>query len=324
MSTSVVVGAGPVGAAVARLLAEAGESVRVVTRSGSGPEHPRIERVAADAADADRLSELTRGAAVLYNCANMAYTRWPELWPPVSAAMIRAARENDAVLAITGNLYGYGPRPGGRMSELTPLAATGRKGRVRIAMWQDALAGGIRTFEARGSDYVGAGADGIFSAVLLPAIVRGRTAWLPGDPDAPHTWTYVGDMARTLVTLARDERAWGRAWHVPSSPAVSVRELAARYAALTGSPAPRLRRLPRWVMRTAGLAVPMARELAEMDYQFYGPFLLDSHETASTFGLTPAGLDAALRELAQSSRPTPSRRGSPAAPPTPTAVTPPK
>jgi hypothetical protein len=31
-------------------------------------EHPAIERVAADPADADRLSSLTAGAAALYNC----------------------------------------------------------------------------------------------------------------------------------------------------------------------------------------------------------------------------------------------------------------
>lgn len=303
MPDHVIVGAGPVGSAVARLLADAGESVRVVTRSGSGPEHPRIERVAADAADARRLAELARGAEVLYNCANMAYTKWPELWPPVSAALIAAAKENDAVLAITGNLYAYGPQPGGRMSERSPLAATGRKGRVRIAMWQDALAAGIRTFEARGSDYVGAGATGVFAAVLTPAIAKGRTAWMPGDPEAPHTWTAIGDMARTLVTLARDERAWGRAWHVPSAPAVSVRELAARYARVTGSPAVRIRRLPRFVMRTAGLVVPMARELAEMDYQFYGPFLLDSTETEQTFGLRPTDLDVAVEEEARAAVP---------------------
>ncbi|WP_199515239.1 NAD-dependent epimerase/dehydratase family protein [Nucisporomicrobium flavum] len=298
MSNHVIVGAGPVGSSVARLLADAGETVRIVTRSGSGPEHPLIERIAADAGDARRLTELTRDAEVLYNCANPPYTKWPELWPPMSAAMITAARENDAVLAITGNLYGYGPQPGGRMSERTPLAATGRKGRVRIAMWQDALAAGIRTLEVRGSDYVGAGATGVVSAVLIPAIAKGRTAWIPGDPEAPHTWTYVGDMARTLVTLARDERAWGRAWHVPSAPAVSVRELAARYGTMAGAPAVRVRRLPRAAMRTAGLVIPMARELAEMDYQFYGPFLLDSTETEQTFGLRATDLDVGLEEEA--------------------------
>ena len=303
MPNHVIVGAGPVGSAVARLLTDAGESVRVVTRSGSGPDHPLIERVAADAADARHLTELTQGAEVLYNCVNVPYTTWPELWPPISAALIAAAKHNEAVLAVTGCLYGYGPQPGGRMSERTPLAATGRKGRVRITMWQDALAAGIRTFEARGSDYVGAGAKGVFSTVLTPAIAKGRTAWVPGDPDAPHTWTYVGDMARTLVTLARDERAWGRAWHVPSAPAVSVRDLAARFAAVTGTPAVRIRKLPRFVMRTAGLVVPMARELAEMDYQFYGPFLLDSTETEQTFGFGATDLDVALQEEARGAAP---------------------
>ena len=70
----------------------------------------------------------------------------------------------------------------------------------------------------------------------------------------------------------------------------------------------------------------MARELAEMDYQFYRPFHLDSTLTERTFGLHPTDLDVPLREIAdgQSSRPTPARRGSPAAPARPTAVTPPK
>ncbi|PWU51028.1 NAD-dependent epimerase, partial [Micromonospora globispora] len=56
MALHVIVGAGPVGSAIARLLAEGGERVRVVTRRGTGPEHPAIERVAADAADTDRLA----------------------------------------------------------------------------------------------------------------------------------------------------------------------------------------------------------------------------------------------------------------------------
>ena len=307
MSKHVIVGSGPIGASVARLLAERGEPVRVVTRSGSGPVHPLIERVGADAADADRLTELTRDAVTLYNCANPKYTQWETLWPPLAAAMLTAARRTGAVLAITGNLYGYGPVPGGRMTEDTPLTATGRKGRVRIRMWQDALAGGIRTVEVRGSDYIGAGAASIFSAVLLPAIHKGRAAWMPGDVEAPHTFTYTGDMARALVELAGDERAWGQAWHVPSAPALSIRELAGRYLAVTGEKPVPIRRLPRFVMRTAGVAVPMARELAEMDYQFYAPFVLDSSLTERTFGLRATDLDVSLREVAAAAQATMTR-----------------
>src|SRR5215472_18462824 len=82
MSEHVIVGAGPVGSATARLLAERGEHVRVVTRSGSGPEHPAIERIAADATDAERLTTLTEGAAALYNCASPQYHKWFTDWPP--------------------------------------------------------------------------------------------------------------------------------------------------------------------------------------------------------------------------------------------------
>ena len=78
MALHVIVGAGPVGTATAQHLVDAGHQVRMVTRTGNGPA-PSVERVAADAADGDRLTELTRGAAALYNCANPPYHRWPEL-----------------------------------------------------------------------------------------------------------------------------------------------------------------------------------------------------------------------------------------------------
>ena len=67
MSLHVIVGAGAVGTATAPLLAERGERVRVLSRRGGGPQHPAIERIAADATDAARLSALASGAAALYS-----------------------------------------------------------------------------------------------------------------------------------------------------------------------------------------------------------------------------------------------------------------
>jgi nucleoside-diphosphate-sugar epimerase len=296
MSLHVVVGAGPIGTGVATLLADSGQQVRVVTRRGTGPDQPNIERVAADASDADRLTALSEGAAVIYNCVNPPYTSWETDWPPLSNAFIAAAKRTGAVLAITGNLYVYGPVDG-PMTESTPLAATGRKGRVRIRMWQDALAAGIRTVEVRGSDYIGPGADSVFTFAILPAMQKHRTAWVPANIDLPHTFTYTGDVARTLVTLARDERAWGSAWHVPSNRALTIRELADRFFKVAGQPAVKVAGLPRWLPRTAAPFVPMVRELVEMDYQFYRPFVLDSALTTRTFGLSATDLDTALKTV---------------------------
>lgn len=263
MALHVIVGAGPVGTATARLLAERGERVRVVTRRGTGPEHPAIERVAADAADADRLAALTEGADALYNCANPQYHTWPTDWPPLAAALLTAAERSGAVLATVGNLYGYGPVDA-PMTEATPLAATGVKGRVRNRMWADALAahraGRARVTEVRGSDYIGLGGTSL-PMMVLPKVLAGQRVFLPVAWDAPHTWTYVGDVARTLVAAATDPRAWGRAWHVPSAPPMSMRALADRAAKRAGVPAPRLTRMPYPVLWLGGLADPFAREM---------------------------------------------------------------
>ncbi len=297
----VIVGAGPVGTATALLLAERGEQVRIVTRRGTGPQAPGIELVAADAVDAARLAELCTGATALYNCANPPYHRWLTDWPPLAASLLHAAEVCGAVLVTAGNLYGYGPVDG-PITEATPLAATHPKLRVRARMWEDALAahraGRIRATEARASDYLGYEVNGILGQTVLSRTAKGGTAYVVGDPDAPHSWTAIGDLARTLVVLATDERAWGRAWLVPTPPAVSARQAAERANELIGLPRPRLRRIPYPLLWTMGLFSPLIKELRSTYYQFAKPFTLDSSVTERTFGLTPTPLDTTLADAA--------------------------
>jgi nucleoside-diphosphate-sugar epimerase len=47
-----------------------------------------------------------------------------------------------------------------------------------------------------------------------------------GDPDQPHTYTYVPDIGAGLAVLGEHPAA-GRVWHLPDDPATrSTRELA--------------------------------------------------------------------------------------------------
>ena len=102
----------------------------------------------------------------------------------------------------------------------------------------------IRTVEVRGSDYLGAGAVSPMTVLVLPKVLAGKRAWAPADLDAPHSWTYTGDVARTLVAVGSNASAWGRAWHVPTGPPQSFHEVAARAAELAGVAAPRLSAMP--------------------------------------------------------------------------------
>jgi len=298
-SVHVVVGAGVIGQAVTDLLARDGAQVRLVTRSGTGPAHPLVERVAADAADARRLTELTTGAAAIYNCASPEYHRWTVDWPPLAAAMLTAAERTGAVLATVSNLYGYGPCPM-PMTEQTPLAATTRKGMVRARMWQDALAahqaGRARITEVRASDYLGVSRNSFMHDRAVPALLAGKTVRVLGDPDAPHTWTWTGDIARLLVVAARDELAWGGAWHVPSHEPMTPRQLVADLCRVAGVAPVGVKALPSAMIRLASVFSPLLRELPEVAYQHDRPFVMDSTPARQTFGLEPTAWDAILRD----------------------------
>ncbi|MCG8153357.1 epimerase, partial [Pimelobacter simplex] len=68
MRHHVVTGAGPVGSTVALQLADAGERVTLITRSGSGPEHPLVERRPADVSRPEQLAAVLDGAVAVHHC----------------------------------------------------------------------------------------------------------------------------------------------------------------------------------------------------------------------------------------------------------------
>ncbi|MBM3689912.1 MAG: NAD-dependent epimerase/dehydratase family protein [Actinobacteria bacterium] len=291
MSTHLVVGAGPVGSEVARLLADDGQDVVVVTRHGSGPDLPGVRLVATDAASVDALLLAAPEASAIYNCANPAYHRWAQDWPPLAAAMLSYAERTGAMLAICSNLYGYGP-VSGPMSEALPFAATGTKGRVRAQMWLDAKAahdaGRIRATEVRGSDYICANDNSLIgSSRVVPRILGGKSVSLIGSVNAEHTWTAPADAARLLVTVAGAERGWGRAWHVPSNAPRTQRQVVDDLADTAGVPHVPVKSLPGAMVKLLGLFSPAIRELSETAYQRDRPFVVDDSAARVTFGLEP-------------------------------------
>jgi nucleoside-diphosphate-sugar epimerase len=131
---------------------------------------------------------------------------------------------------------------------------------------------------------------------VVPRVLAGQKIRTIGDVDVIHTWTYVEDVARALVVLGRDERAWGRAWHVPSGPARTQRQMVGALADAAGVPAPPVVSIPPWLLRAVGTVVPTVGELEEVRYQFDRPFVMDSSDFSATFGLAATPLDEAARD----------------------------
>ncbi|WP_249338497.1 NAD-dependent epimerase [Streptomyces sp. V17-9] len=295
MKSHVIVGRGAAASKTALLLAEDGERVRMVSRSGGGPDHPLVDKVAADATDTDRLTELTEGADTLFTTAAPPYHRWPEQFPILSASLLGAARRTGAAYVMLGNLYGYGPVNGPITPDL-PLAATGPKGRARARVWEEAAASEVKVTEVRAAQFYGAGAFSVFSLMVQRQVLDGRLALVPQELDVPHSYSAIGDTARTLVAASRDEQAYGRAWHVPTS-TLSVRELAGRVAALAGAPEPRMEELTERDLTLLAFTEPFWAELHEVLTMPGRPFVVDYSETEKVLGVSATPVDDVLAEV---------------------------
>ncbi len=294
----VVFGAGQVGRALSARLAELGLSVRVVSRSRPPTLADGVDWRATDATDPAAAVDAAEGASVVYQCLNAPYTDWPERFPPLQRGVLSAAEGNGALLVSLENLYAYGPTGGETMTEDLPLAATTVKGRTRAAMTQELLAaaaaGRVRIAIGRASDFFGAGVtESALGERVFANAVAGKRADFIGNPDLPHTYSYVPDIAAGLATLGTDERAVGGVWHLPGPETVTTRQLLGLVAADVGHPVG-VRSLPKLAVRALGMFNPTMRELVEMSYEFDEPFVLDTSKYQSTFATATTPLPTAI------------------------------
>lgn len=299
MNTSIVIGAGPVGTTVALRLAEQGRSVRLLTRSGSGPDHPLVERRRADAAEATSLAEHMSGAAAVFDCMHASAYRsdiWRAELPRAERTVLDAAGKEGAVVVFPESLYAFG-RVDAPITEDTPQTASTGKPAVRVALLRQRAESPTPTVSVAASDFYGPLVRNAHAGErMVPTVMAGRTMWVMGDPDAPHSWTYVPDLAQAMIRAAEDQGLWNTLLLAPSAAPVSQRQLVATYAAAAGVPAPAVHGIPAAVLRTMGLVHRDTRELAEMSYQFARPFVVDSSASEKVLSLQPTPLEAGARE----------------------------
>jgi len=304
----VVFGAGQVGYPLAeRLLAE-GRRVRIAKRS-SGHVPAGCEVVLGDAADRSFCVEAARGAATVYHCMNPPYdTRsWAELMPRYMDNLIAASSAAGARLVVLDNVYMLG-RPRGRvLNEDTPPDPCSRKGeiRARVAerLFEAHRRGDVIATAGRASDFYGPG--GTMTGLgdfFWPRALAGKTAYSPYPVDAIHTYHYIPDVAAGLAALGcADSSAYGGPWMLPCAPAGTLRELVVRLSGTLGRDL-KVAQLPRWLLKTLAVFMPLMRELDEMLYQWDEPFVVDDRRFRERFHVIPAGVDRAAADTVEWAR----------------------
>ncbi|WP_404380447.1 NAD-dependent epimerase/dehydratase family protein [Knoellia locipacati] len=296
-----IFGTGAIGQATMEALHARGESVRMVNRSGHAPVPEGVEVVGGDASDPAFTTAVADGAHVVYQTLNPPYDQWARLFPALQAGVLAAAQAHGARLVSMENVYMYG-RPHGRpLTEDRTHDAHTRKGllrsRMSLALLEAHAAGRVEVTIGRASDYFGprGGAQSNLGDRVFRAVLTGRAATVLGDPDQPHTYTFIPDIGEGLAVLGEHPEAPGQVWHLPNDPATrTTRELVDVVHRLAGRPRARVRQVHPLLLRAAAVTNSTVRSLLEMQYQFDEPFIVDSTRILTRLGARATLVEDAL------------------------------
>jgi nucleoside-diphosphate-sugar epimerase len=308
-------GRGRFGLAAAQAFADAGWNVVAQIRPNADvPANDfaqgRVRWITADAHDIDALCMGAKGAHVVVNALNPAYTKaaWLAQGLPLMDAAIALASELRATLMFPGNVYNFGEGMPGVLHEDTPQLAQTVMGQVRVAMEERIKASGVRAVVIRAGNFFGAGRGAVFDQVVVKNIGSGSLTY-PGERDVIGAWAYVPDLARAFVAVAlhrgvlqefevlhfAGHSLTGQDWINALNPVARAQRWVRAGSSLA------FKQLPWPAIRIGSLVVPTWAALLSLRYLWQTPHVLDNTKLVSLIGTEPhTPLDtAAMQALCQ-------------------------
>ena len=297
--TVLVLGAtGGIGGEIARQMRDAGWEVRALKRGVQGaPRKEGISWVAGDSMNRTDVRAAAQGASVIVHAVNPpGYRNWAKLVLPMVDNTIAAARDVGATIVLPGTIYNYGPDAFPILRESSPQHPVTRKGAIRVEMerrLENYARGGGRVLIVRAGDFFGPKAgNSWFGQGLIKAGSPVRTVSRPGDVGVGHEWSYLPDVARTVVELLEKGDSlepfatFHMAGHWDADGSLmtdAIRRVVARRTGIE----PRVAAFPWWLLTLAAPFVTTFREMREMRYLWRNPLRMDNARLVAVLGREP-------------------------------------
>ncbi|OYO30589.1 NAD-dependent epimerase/dehydratase family protein [Janthinobacterium sp. PC23-8] len=307
--TALVLGAtGGIGGEMVRQLLAAGWQVRAMARGE--PPSPRSDGVTwvrGDAMVGADVLVAARGCAVIVHAVNPpGYRDWDKLVLPMLDNTIAAAQAQGATIVLPGTVYNYGADAFPMLKEDSPQHPATRKGAIRVALEarleRAASTGTARVLIVRAGDFFGPHAgNNWFAQGLIKPGQPVRAINTPGAQGVGHQWSYLPDVALTMVELLalRSSLPPFARFHLAGHwdhDGRQMSEAIARVVAQATGRTPRIKAFPWWLMTVAAPFVTTLRELREMRYLWQTPLRMDNARLLAVLGHEPhTPLEAAVR-----------------------------
>ena len=299
-NTALVLGAtGGIGGEVARQLRDAGWTVRALRRGGELATERRdgLVWLRGDAMNRDDVMAAAQGCSVIVHAVNPpGYRRWAELVLPMVDNTIAAAKANGATIVLPGTVYNFGPSAFPTLHEDSPQEPVTRKGAIRVQMEQHLRAAseqGCKVIVVRAGDFFGPQAgNSWFSQGLVKPGQPVKTISVPNARGVGHQWSYLPDVARTMVELVqrRETLEAFATFHMAGYWDADGTQLAAaisRVVVKRGGAQPKVSAFPWWLMALIAPFVPTVHEMREMRYLWTTRVEMSNAKLVATLGHEP-------------------------------------
>lgn len=311
--TALVLGAtGGIGSEVALQLRDAGWTVRALQRNAATAvtQKDGIEWIRGDAMNRADVIAAANNCAVIVHAVNPpGYKRWNELVLPMMANTIAAAQAHGACIVLPGTVYNFGPDAFPRLHEDAPQNPLSKKGKIRVQMEQLLRAAsqqGNQVIVVRAGDFFGPRVgNSWFSQGLVKPGLPVRHVSLPGTPGIGHQWSYVPDVARTMIELLqrREQLEPFADFHMAGhwdDDGRQIGEAIKRVVMRHDGTAPVLRPFPWWAITLVSPFIETLREMREMRYLWKTPVRMDNAKLLHVLGHEPhTPLDQAIETTLQ-------------------------
>ncbi|KQV64475.1 SDR family NAD(P)-dependent oxidoreductase [Rhizobium sp. Root1220] len=302
---ALVLGAtGGIGGEVCRSLIARGWHVKALNRNATKAQasRPDLEWLQGDAMSALDVMEAAQGAHLIVHAVNPpGYRNWEKLVLPMLDNTIAAARAVGAGILLPGTIYNFGPDSFPILRENSPQRALTKKGRIRVEMERRLEAAsneGIRVIIVRAGDFFGPGAaSSWFSQVMVTAGKPVTTIRNPSTPGIGHQWTYLPDVAETMIRLVEraDRLPPFAVYHMEGFWDADGTQMVSAIGRVVGQSA-KIRAFPWWIVPLVAPFATLMHELKEMRYLWREPLRMTNERLIAELGSEPhTPIDDAVR-----------------------------
>lgn len=207
---------GSFGTALAMELIAQGGEVRMLVRDARRAslrygKQPNVKLMKGDVFDVNAVARAIDGCEAIIHAVNFSPSQWDPHLVRATESIISAAEMSGSLVVFPGSTHALGKPAKKPLPETAPYKPFEKYGKVRAHIQElfetASTEGRIRSLILRMSDLFGPTVRNPLVDEIFSHALEGKPMTMYGNPQAPHYWCYMPDVAKVVVEMMRMARS---------------------------------------------------------------------------------------------------------------------